>query len=766
MRKMGCLILVISAVIVFSGNTQAALPVTDGMVMHLDADSITGMADGAGIATWSDLSGAGNDATQAEADSQPTYVASNPSFEGHPTVRFDGTNDWMDLPSTTCNVGSFTLFAIAQYSRTDSNQYIVAANDNSSTANRLRLCIDTKAVEDVPQFLWRAGSSSWKVVITEADLDVHVFGETSDMEGFLDGVSVGTSSNTSTLAPDRFNIGSFNRGEKDFFSGDLAELVVYDHVLTAEEIASVSDYLALKWSTSYVTDPNPADGQTNVDFDVTLQWNGTPDPNYPDMLDSRIGKYYVYIDYDNTDTDPNLIYRDEIVVSDWSSKAASYGPLSLGLDDSVSWQIEEGVDDGQGGVTAPGDPNNLWGSVWSFTARRSIPVLPAEPPASVRVFPDEPAVFTVDFTSVSPATVKWYHDDSTTVTEVTAGINTTDDGLGNYTTTLSLGTPLSASDEGQYFCSVTNDDVDYYDSAVADLVVKRELAQYNFDLNLDDSSGNGAPTGVALDTQGDPNSSLAVPATIDYVTGADGAAESALSLDLNEYVDFGVKGYPRAIASTTNGFGGGMDEGTVVFWVKPDTDVLQSILGNLNDGTAIGFLVLLQADQDLDLYIRDAAGTDLLGHLAGQPDRPEYDLSDGNWHMMAACWSGDTATLYVDGQWAAEGTGTAPASCVAWQRGVLLGATRTSADRNLLSDMFAGGAIDNLRIYNYRLDAAGNDVFAQEYLDNSGIHPCVNVNFLDGLAATNLDNTGSSYCQVDLADFAAFAETWLANGLY
>jgi hypothetical protein len=173
----------------------------------------------------------------------------------------------------------------------------------------------------------------------------------------------------------------------------------------------------------------------------------------------------------------------------------------------------------------------------------------------------------------------------------------------------------------------------------------------------------------------------------------------------------------------------------------------------------------MQSDGDHRIYIRDENNT-AYHEDEGRPDRPEYDLTDGAWHMMAACWSGNETTIYVDGQWVSSATTSTPESFGPWQHDVLLGASRSSSARHLLTDTFDGGAIDNLRIYNYRLDADSDEVFAQEYLENTGIVPCTDLSYLDGLPSANLDNSGSSYCKVDLADFTALAEAWLVNGLY
>jgi hypothetical protein len=149
----------------------------------------------------------------------------------------------------------------------------------------------------------------------------------------------------------------------------------------------------------------------------------------------------------------------------------------------------------------------------------------------------------------------------------------------------------------------------------------------------------------------------------------------------------------------------------------------------------------------------------------GRPDRPGWNVFDGAWHLVAYTWQAGAAdAVYVDGQPVATGNGGAVQTVYSdWQRGVLLGAGRSSANRDILSSLFEG-AVDNLRIYNYRLDADSNAVFAQEYLDATGIAPCLTSTF-EG-HELNFDNTGASYCKVDLADFAKLAENWLAGGLY
>jgi hypothetical protein len=54
------------------------------------ADAITGLASGSSVATWPDLSGNTNNATQSAAAQQPVYVTG--AMHGNPVVRFNSTN--------------------------------------------------------------------------------------------------------------------------------------------------------------------------------------------------------------------------------------------------------------------------------------------------------------------------------------------------------------------------------------------------------------------------------------------------------------------------------------------------------------------------------------------------------------------------------------------------------------------------------------------------------------------------------------------------
>src|SRR5262245_51250340 len=69
------------------------VPVLPSMRQWLRADSITGLASGAAVATWMDESGYGNHATQSTGASQPLWRAN--AINGYPVLEFDGADDYL-----------------------------------------------------------------------------------------------------------------------------------------------------------------------------------------------------------------------------------------------------------------------------------------------------------------------------------------------------------------------------------------------------------------------------------------------------------------------------------------------------------------------------------------------------------------------------------------------------------------------------------------------------------------------------------------------
>lgn len=315
---------------------------------------------------------------------------------------------------------------------------------------------------------------------------------------------------------------------------------------------------------------------------------------------------------------------------------------------------------------------------------------------------------------------------------------------------------LSGYDQAAFTLASTLEDVDpnniigptwTFTTAVG--VERRLVGEYLFENDLADTAeGNNG-------SLADPN----IPSFDDADPVSATSGSYAVFNGTDNFVNLGTAAYPKA-GAFPYGVGAGLEEGTITCWVKPSA--VGGLISNYNGGTTTGFALSLANNNgliDSRLNVRGESGD--VGTVQGRPTMTGWGmLSDGRWHMVAATWKwGEDVRVYVDGGLVASAAAASPTEFADWQYGVLLGATRSSADRSVLQN-FYGGFMDTLRIYNYVLTA---EEIAGEYYQTTGEPACTNPNF-DG-SELNFDNTFASYCRIDLADFAEFAAAWLNNGL-
>jgi hypothetical protein len=520
------------------------------------------------------------------------------------------------------------------------------------------------------------------------------------------------------------------------------------------------------WSILYEAhDPSPANNAAMVGtpigttgkVDVTLGWKAGIDQNGVYPVNPAIKKHYVYLSKDQTvsATDPNLYYVgsvDQVGTSQTDAEYVPDPPLNSG--GRYLWMVEEGLDNGQGETYGPGDPNNIAGRIWTFETVSTIPVIQTQPVAATVVLGTTASpAFTIDVFSTTPAHYQWYYSADNVIGSDTP--------IGGDQPSLAIAN-AQISNQGYYYCRVwnaatvsgggTNPDVN---SNMVTLTIGRLVAAYTFDNTLQDSSGEGNHGSAKDLSLPDPNLAVLTFPT-DRVQGT-----HSVQLDgVGKYIDFGTAGYPKA-GPLANGIGGGLNEGTITCWVKASK--VGGLLTNYNNGITTGFAMSLETSggtADARINVRGEATE--ITTVQGRPGMTGYEiLTDNTWHMLTVVWkAGTSGIVYVDGgQVASDGEVGTPALYAAWQRGVLLGATRTMADRNVLAN-FYGGLIDDLRVYNY---VRTPQQIANEYYMVTGNPACTEPNF-EG-SAYNFDNTISSYCRIDLADLAVFIRSWLADGL-
>jgi hypothetical protein len=205
-----------------------------GLTLWLKADAIAGLSDGDPVGTWADASGNGNDAVQATESFKPTYKIN--LVNGLPVVRFDGVDDLLTTPAL--NLGT--------------RSYVVVAKKNGAAGGSYHGVLQ----QGGPIYYQLYAQTNWSMYLG----GVHDFGVTFD-EAFqavvmtcADGAgnlqlrkngvagTSGTGSSTTENTP--LSVGRFG---SNVLNGDLAEVLVYDSVLSSGDINDLESYLTSKY---------------------------------------------------------------------------------------------------------------------------------------------------------------------------------------------------------------------------------------------------------------------------------------------------------------------------------------------------------------------------------------------------------------------------------------------------------------------------------------------------------------------------------------
>lgn len=177
----------------------------------------------------SDVSGA-NDGT----NNGVTFVTGGPI--GQDTAEFDGSVDYIDI-------GSFSTFS--SYSITMWVNIDTPGDGDNDRAISIQLNNDVliRDSSGTWEFFQQASGASSYTTITggtiTADIWYHLVGtwNGSTMEFYVDSVSKGTASiGSMDTQGDEDTLGSYNNSS-EFFDGNIADVRIYDHALSASEVA-------------------------------------------------------------------------------------------------------------------------------------------------------------------------------------------------------------------------------------------------------------------------------------------------------------------------------------------------------------------------------------------------------------------------------------------------------------------------------------------------------------------------------------------------
>jgi len=235
-------------------SITTVIPPPPKVVTWLKADAITGLANGAAVATWQDSSGSGFNATQTSASRRPTYVTG--AMNGLPVVRFNApsSNHLAFDPSVEDDFTIFCVFRSGQGFGTGTQFYQGAGLVNGEvpfTVNDFGMSLNTNGY-----VLAGTGNPDVTVVSSNSGFNnnqphIVTFKRTRSsgaLELFVDGAAQGTTvgGNQSLTAPAQLVIGA-QQTLINYLNGDIAEIKIYDSALAGTDRAAEENALKCKY---------------------------------------------------------------------------------------------------------------------------------------------------------------------------------------------------------------------------------------------------------------------------------------------------------------------------------------------------------------------------------------------------------------------------------------------------------------------------------------------------------------------------------------
>ncbi len=246
---------------VFTKLAGLAVPEkVSGMQLWLDAMDTTGMVKDANglVATWPDKSGQGNHAKQGSSVAQPVWKAKG-AVISKPGVALNGNGQWMFLPDFM-KVPSFTVFAaVTRQSAVTAAPTLLGNYD--AVGNSLYRLTDADGAwvrDSAGSHVLAAGLKRNNGINIESHvLSASAGSLTSTINGVTKTVSNAAYVATTTFAGGELPIlgaqgiggssGTAAPNSGTFWSGEVHELLVYDHVLTTKEQETIVAWLQARW---------------------------------------------------------------------------------------------------------------------------------------------------------------------------------------------------------------------------------------------------------------------------------------------------------------------------------------------------------------------------------------------------------------------------------------------------------------------------------------------------------------------------------------
>jgi hypothetical protein len=198
------------------------------------------------VAVWPDASGNKNDATQATAALQPTFVGGG--FPGaKPAVVFDGESTFLENTAMNLPAGSSVFAVFMDTGSTTDCCSGIFYSEGGCNGLGTHTATDPNGNPSVVTMIdWSGSGDGGSHYILNEPVFVSVVYNSSQSTSYVNGC-LDSAEGAAQAAGTGFMVGSRNNQDARFFKGALAELIVYPSGLVDADRQSVEQYLSLKW---------------------------------------------------------------------------------------------------------------------------------------------------------------------------------------------------------------------------------------------------------------------------------------------------------------------------------------------------------------------------------------------------------------------------------------------------------------------------------------------------------------------------------------
>lgn len=212
-----------------------------GLLVWLKADAITGLNDGDAVATWGDSSSNANDFTQGVAGNRPTYQTNE--VNSLPVVRFDGTSDHL-ISGASVTMKPVTAFFVTKAQDFSASRTLLS--QNSGWHNRFNIATGRHNLDKYATAVIGTATTgnnnlgAWTInTVTYSGSGEYVF--------YFNTAADGSGTNDQTLTANVLYLGA-SPVSAECFALDIAEVILYDSVLSSGDRGSVETYLTDKYA--------------------------------------------------------------------------------------------------------------------------------------------------------------------------------------------------------------------------------------------------------------------------------------------------------------------------------------------------------------------------------------------------------------------------------------------------------------------------------------------------------------------------------------